>query len=449
MNIEREAPADGEVVLTLEIDDQRLERHIDIASKRVSQRVNIPGFRKGKAPKSILISHLGRDYLVEESMRSLVPEAVDEAIEDQSLEPWAVPQVDIEDLEPSVRLRARVPLRPTVEVCDYHAIRLDDESDPITEEQVDETLERIRRAYGYTRTADRAAQSGDVIVFSGNARLGDEQLFNVEDREFMLDPENNMGINGFVESLIGVMPGEVRDFKGEWRSSVQEEDEADEGGRADGQEEQDEAPVAVVDVHVEVSEVKEVVLPDLDDDLAKTYGNENIQTLDALRQHIREGLESETELRLTRQLEEKVLERLVESSEFEISPIIVEREGRRLLDIEVQRRHMMMGGRGPKLRPEDIRPESYEAAEQAAEARLKRRLVLDKIAEQEQIEISDQDVQSEVERFNEQARAAEIQPLEDTDENRESIRADLISRQTLDLAVRIARGLANEEANPN
>lgn len=446
MNIEREAPADGEVVLKLEIDDQRLERHIDIASQRVSQRVNIPGFRKGKAPKSILISHLGRDYLVEESMRSLVPEAVDEAIEEQALEPWAVPQVDIEDLEPNVKLRARVPLRPTVEVCDYHAIRFEDEPEPITEQQVDETLENIRRAYGYTRTVDRAAQSGDVIVFSGNANLGDDQLFNVENREFMLDPNNNMGINGFVESLIGVMPGEVRDFNGEWQSRGQEEDEADEGESINGQEEQDEA--ALVGVHVEVSEVKEVVLPDIDDDLAKTYGNEDVQTLEALRQHIRESLESDTELRLTRELEEKVLEQLVESSEFEISPIIVEREGRRLLDIEVQRRHLMMGGRGPKLRPEDIRPESYEAAEQAAEARLKRRLVLDKIAEQEQIEISDQDIQSEVERINEHARASEMQPLEDTDDYRESIRVDLLGRRTLDLAVRIARGLGNEESNP-
>lgn len=446
MNIEREAPADGEVVLKLEIDDQRLERHIDIASQRVSQRVNIPGFRKGKAPKSILISHLGRDYLVEESMRSLVPEAVDEAIEEQALEPWAVPLVDIEDLEPNVKLRARVPLRPTVEVCDYHAIRFEDEPEPITEQQVDETLENIRRAYGYTRTVDRAAQSGDVIVFSGNANLGDDQLFNVENREFMLDPDNNMGINGFVESLIGVMPGEVRDFDGEWQSRGQQGDEADEGESVNGQEEQDEA--ALVGVHVEVSEVKEVVLPDIDDDLAKTYGNEDVQTLEALRQHIRESLESDTELRLTRELEEKVLEQLVESSEFEISPIIVEREGRRLLDIEVQRRHLMMGGRGPKIRPEDIRPESYEAAEQAAEARLKRRLVLDKIAEQEQIEISDQDIQSEVERINEHARASEMQPFEDTDDYRESIRVDLLGRRTLDLAVRIARGLGNEESNP-
>ena len=445
--IEREEPGGGEVVLTLEIEDERLEKHIDIASKRVSQRVNIPGFRKGKAPKSILINHLGRDYLVEESMRSLVPEAVDEAVEEQALEPWAVPQVDIEEVEPTVKLRARVPLRPSVEMSDYRAIRFEDQPESITDDQVNEMLERIRQAYGVTRTVERAAQAGDVIVFSGNASIGDDNLFDVQDREFMLDPDNHIGINGFVDSLIGIVPGEARDFKGTFESRAHG-DEADEGSDAeDGSEaeNQETSEERVAEVHVEVSEVKEVVLPDLDDDLAKTYGNEDIQTLDALRQHIRDGMESESELRLTRELEVKVLEQLVESSQFEISPIIVEREGRRLLDFEVQRRHIMMGGRGPKLRPEDIQPESYEAAEQAAEANLKRRLVIEKLAELEQIEVSDEDVQSEVDTFNEQARASEMQPFDDTENNRESIRDDLRGRRTLDLAVRLARGLGSDD----
>ena len=437
VNIIQEEIADGEAVLKLEIDDQRLEKHIDIASKRISQQVNIPGFRKGKAPKSILINHLGREYLVEESLRSLVPEAVDEAIEQQNLEAFAVPRVDIEDADPTVKLRARVPLRPSVEIGDYRALRFDDAAEPITDANVEEMLAQIQRAYGYTRTVDRSAQSGDVVVFSGSATAGENQLFQVEDREFMLDPDNHMGINGFVENLIGLKSGDTRDFKGEL-SRPDEGDDGDEGS-------EEEAEVTVADVHVQVSEVKEVVLPELDDDLAKTYGNEDIETLDALRQHIREGLEAESERRLVYELETKVVGAIVDSSEFHLSPIIVEREGERLLNREIQRRQMFMGGRGPKLRPEDIQPESYEAAEEAAEANLKRALVLEKIADLEQIEIPDEDVQSEVDRINQHAQASDAPAIEDTSETRESIRDNLRGRRTLDLAVRIARGLEDED----
>ena len=437
VNIIQEEITDGEAVLKLEIDDERLEKHIEIASKRVSQQVNIPGFRKGKAPKSILINHLGRDYLVEESLRSLVPEAVDEAIEKQNLEAFAVPRVDIEDADPTVRLRARVPLRPSVEVGDYRTLRFDDAAEPITDANVEEMLAQIQRAYGYTRTVERPSQSGDVVVFSGNANLGENKLFEVEDREFMLDPDNHMGINGFVENLIGLQAGDTKHFKGELRSPDEDED-GDEGDEDGGEERE-------VDVYVEVSEVKEVVLPDLDDDLAKTYGNEDIETLDALRQHIRGGLEAESERRLVNALELKVVGAIVDSSEFHLSPIIVENEGRRLLGREIQRRQMFMGGRGPKLRPEDIQPESYEAAEEAAEANLKRALVLEEIADLEQIEISDEDVQSELDRINEQAQASDAPTIEDISETRESIRDNLRGRRTLDLAVRIARGLEDND----
>ena len=104
-----------------------------------------------------------------------------------------------------------------------------------------------------------------------------------------------------------------------------------------------------------------------------------------------------------------------------------------------------MGGRGPKLRPEDIQPESYEAAEEAAEANLKRALVLEKIADLEQIEIPVEDVQSELDRINEQAQASDAPTIEETSETRESIRDNLRGRRTLNLAVRIARGLEDKD----
>ncbi len=430
--------APGEAILVLEIDDARVEKHLDIASKRVSQQVNIPGFRKGKAPKSMLINYLGRGYLLEESMRTLVPEAVDEAVDANGLDPWSVPRVDVEEVEPSVKLKVTVPLRPAVDLCDHRAVRFDDEAEEVTETQVDEMVERVRRAYGYTRTVERASETGDVVVFSGRASIGESSLFDVSDREFLLDPDNLMGIEGFSEALTGMRSGDEKLFQGK----VQERSDGSDGDGGDGSEDEE---VRLADVKVQVSEVKEVVLPDIDDDLARTYGVEGIETLDGMRQHVRRDLEAGAERQLRGELETKVLGALVEGSEFQLSRIIVEREGRNLLDRELQRRQMYLGRRAPKIRLEDIEQDSFEAAESAAELNIKRALVLEKIAELEQVEIPDDDVQSEIDSINSSIHGTDLQPLEDTPENRDSVRDNLRTRRALDLVVNIARGLEDQD----
>ena len=430
MNVTQVESTRGEVILALEIDDERLERHFDIASKRVSQRVNIPGFRKGKAPKSVLVNHLGRDYLFEESLRTLVPEAVDDAVTEQGLNPWALPRVDVEELEPTVKLKATVPLRPSVELGDYQAIRIDDTAEEVTDTHIDDTVERIRRRFGYTRNVERACEMGDVVVFTGSASTGERQLFDVTDQEFLLDPDNQVGVEGFSESMVGLQPGDEKLFQG----GVQGNSDGD-----DAAEDNDDEERQVVDVKVTVSEVKEVVLPDVDDDLAKTYGAEGVETLLELRQHIRTGLESASERQFRGELENKVLAVLVEGSEFQVSPIIVEREGRNLLDREIQRRQLYMGRRAPEIKLEDIDPESVAAAERAAESNIKRALVLEKIAELEQVEISDADIQTEIDSLNASVQGSDLQPLEDTAETRDSIRDNLRTRRALEIAVEIAR----------
>lgn len=430
--------APGEVILALEIDEERLEKHLDIASKRVSQSVNIPGFRKGKAPKSMLINYLGREYLVKEAVQTLAPEAVEEAISEHQLDPWAVPRVEVDEFEPSVKLRATVPLRPTVELCDYRAVRFDDEAEEVTATHIDEVVERIRRAYGYTRTVERASAEGDVVVFSGAASVGETSLFDVSDREFLIDPDNLIGIEGFSEALTGMKSGDEKLFQGKVREM------SDGDAEAEGEESEGEA-VRLADVKVTVSEVKEVVLPDIDDDLAKTYGVEGIETLDALRQHIRSDLETAAERQFRTELENKVLGALVEESEFQLSQIIVEREGRNLLDRELQRRQMYMGNRAPKIRLEDIGQDSFEAAESAAEMNIKRALVLEKVADLEQVEVSDDDVQSEIDNINASVEGTDIRPLEDTPENRVSVRDNLRTRRALNLAVDMARGSGDQE----
>ena len=133
MNVSRESSENGEVVLRLEVEQARVGKHMNAAARRVAQRVNIPGFRKGKAPRAILQNYVGKDYLVEEAMESLVPEAVGDAVRDQELSPFAPPRVNVEQTEPSVTIVATVPLQPSVVLSDYKSIRYDDEAEEVSD----------------------------------------------------------------------------------------------------------------------------------------------------------------------------------------------------------------------------------------------------------------------------------------------------------------------------
>ena len=423
VNVKQEKSEPGEVVLRVEVDSELYERHLASATQRVSQRVDIPGFRKGKAPRALIQNFVGKDYLVEETIESLVPDAVAIAVEQEDLSPFATPRVDVTETDPVVVLSVTVPLAPDAVLGDYQSIRLDDEVDEITEETVDEAIDRIRRTQAYLQPAERPAEIGDVVTMSVNAMVGETQLFNVEDQEFFLREGATVPFERFYEGIAGLSPGDDKFMQLEVPAALSNEELAGE----------------TADISVSVSEVKQEILPPLDDGLAAIYGEDGVETLDELRASLREALEEEAENRLIRVLETKVVDAIVENSEFHISPIIVEREGRHMLEHEIERRQQLMGRRPQPIRADDIPSETFEQAEQASETRIKRSLVIEKLAEAEDVEVSDEEVLDEINRANESA-APDAERLEDNEETRESVRRYLSRQKSLSNAVQIARG---------
>ncbi|CAI7998654.1 Trigger factor [Geodia barretti] len=388
---------------------------MNAAVRRVAQRVDIPGFRKGKAPRAILQNFVGKDYLVEEAMESLVPEAVGDAVKEQELTPFAPPQVNVEQTEPTVTILATVPLQPTVVISDYGSIRYDDQPDEVTGEAVDALMMQLRRSQAYSVSAERPAQESDIVTI---------------DIKFQL----NLDLETYGEVFVGLHQGvigmEVGDEK-EFSFEVSEDHESPQ--------------FAGTTAHVEVTlkDVREEVLPEMDDALAVSAGVPEVETVDQLTEHIRDQLEQRAEQTLVSSVQSKFFDEVVEASEFTISPIVVEHESQHVLERYVQQRRSMATRTGQQFAVGELTEEDVNGAKEYAEREIKNALVIDDLIEAEDLEIPEEDITAEIERANENATSDE-QRLDDNDETRRSVMHYLKRQRTIEKVINMARGLSED-----
>ena len=433
MNVSRESSDNGEIVLRLEVDDERVGKHMNAAVRRVAQRVNIPGFRKGKAPRAILQNFVGKEYLVEEAMESLVPEAVGDAVREENLAPFAPPRVNVENTEPSVTIVATVPLQPSVELSDYRSIRYDDEPEEVSEEAVEALLMQIRRSEAYSSPVEREAQENDIVTIDLNMAADDQTVWDFNDRQFQL----NLDLETYGEVFVGLHQGvigmSVGDEK-EFSFPVSEESDSTQfAGKT-------------AHVKVELKDVREEFVPELDDAMVATTGVPDVETVEQLTDHIRDQLGQRAEQALVNSVQSKLFDEIVEASEFTISPIIVEHEGRLVLERYVRQRQTMAGRAGQPLTADDISEDDLNNANEMAERDIKNALIVGQLVESENVDVSDEDVASEIERANESATSDE-QKLEDNEQTRQSVKSYLQRQRTIEKVVKMARGLDDQTAN--
>ena len=377
---------DRETVLHIEVDDGLLEDHMKRAHQRVASRVNVPGFRKGKAPRSVVERFVGREYLLEEAIESLVPAAVGQAVEQEDIKASATPRVNVTDRDPVVKIDATVPLPPEGKLGDYESIRFDDEAEAVTDEQIEESVQRLVEANASWNDVERPVKAGDLITFSVTGTVEGEAFVEQTDSEYLADADNPNPVPGFSAELVGIEPGGSKDFSIEI---------PDDFART-------ELAGKTAEFTVSVAGVREKSLPELSDELVKGLG-EDISTVADLRSRIRENLEARSEQTLRESLEEKVMDELVERSTFEVSPIMIEHEAEHVLreqqsalaryNISFEQWAAQTG-----KTTEDL----VNDAKQSAENRVKRTLIMDLLAEAEGIEPTDDEVEQEIEAWKTQ-----------------------------------------------
>ena len=211
MNVTKESESTTEVTLNISMDSEDEEPFIGRSYRRLVGRVQIPGFRPGKAPRSIVERHLGRSTLVQEALEFMIPETLDQVLKDEDLSAFAEPQLEILEIEP-VSFKAVVPLEPIVDLGNFRDLRLEKDSVEVTSDQVDEVMEQLRIESAPWEPADRPAKFGDLLNLNVNGMILGEQAINDQGIDFIPELENPLPIPGFSVYLEGMTEDQEKDF---------------------------------------------------------------------------------------------------------------------------------------------------------------------------------------------------------------------------------------------
>ncbi len=414
----------SQVVLDMEIEPERVDKAMERAYRRVASRVNVPGFRRGKAPRVLVERLVGREALMNEALEILIPEVYDEAIRETGIDPVDQPKVDIVGAEP-LSVKATVPVRPKVELGDYRAIRQTMEVPEVTDDQVESALESLHQSRAQWVPVEREAATGDLVTIDLRGRVDDQTLIDRQGVQVVLEPEHPIVAPGVVEGILGMKAGERKAVDVTLPEDFAEKELA-------GKE-------AVFEVGL--GEVKEKQVPALDDELAKSLGD--YSNLDEVKAAIRKQLEQQVEVQSRQNLEDSVLSAVVDQSQAEPPTVWVEEQAESLR----RNTQQSLGREGLTfeqfLRFSNRTEEGYrDELLTAARRQLKRSLVLDAVADAEGITVSDEEINASLEQAI-AARGERVDPAE-RDRLRANLRSILRDRKTVERLVEIAQGQAEK-----
>lgn len=411
----------SQVVLEMEIEAERLDKAMERAYRRLADRVNVPGFRRGKAPRAIIERVVGRETLMNEALDILVPEAYREAVEQTGIDPVDTPKLDVVSAEP-LSVKATVPVRPKVKLGDYRSIQQTLSVPQVTEEQVDKALESVQESRAGWAPVEREAQPGNMATVDLVGRHEDQTFVNSQGVKLTLTPGRVIIAPGVTEELLGMKPGDRKAFDVTLPDDFSKSEFA--------------GKPAVIEASM--VEVKEKQLPALDDEFARSVAGE-YETIADLRSAVRKELEARARAEATRSLEESVLSAVVEQSEAEPPPTWVEQQADALRK-ETQERLSREGlSMDQLLRISSQSEESFgEEMREAARRQLKRALVLEAVADAEGVEVTDEELEAAV------AQAAAANQGRMDVPGRERLRRNLKSaireRKTVERLLEITRG---------
>jgi trigger factor len=370
--------------IELEIPAENVEKTSAKVARDIARIARIPGFRPGKAPLTLVRRKFAED-IQGEVMQSLVPEYLEKALEEKKLIPVTRPEVDkveFKDGEP-LKFRAVFEVLPEIQLGDYKNLEVQIDDVEVGDAEVNKTLEEMReRGSTYVPVEGRAAQDGDYlqIKLSGMPQGGGEP---VEADNIMCHLGGEETLEAFTENLRGANAGETKKFESKYPDDYPDPKLA---GKT-------------YDYNVEVQAIKEKKLPELNDDFAKDNAGENgPATLDELKTKIREGLDAHKEQHLKSETREKILEALVKQHDFPVPEALVEQQ----MDVRLERVVRSLTNQGVDPRAVNVDWVSMRKRQQErAVSDVKAELLLDRIAAAENIDVSDEDVDKEIEHIAE------------------------------------------------
>jgi trigger factor len=380
-----EQAPESEAILTVELDWDEVEKASERAYRKLAQQYNVPGFRRGKAPRSMIERMVGKDTVYQEGLEELVDQSYRKAIVEHNLQPVARPNVDMPAIEygQPYTFTARVPVLAPVTLGDYQAIRVEQPPIEVSDEEVDDVIERIRQDQAEKLPVERPAQLGDYVTMDLKLTVGEKEVSNLHDNEFELVLERPGIFAGMDDEVIGMKEGESKEFTTTIPEDYSNPDLA-------GKE-------AHYDVNLLAVKVRE--LPEVDDELAKSSGD--FENVEQLRQAVRQQLMVQKINDARRTLRDEVVNKAIEGATVEPHQALVDDE---IHSMEHETERMLAQSRltlPQYLSIMQKSPEEYrKELEPDARQRVKRDLVLNEVAEAEGLSASQEEVEQWLDNLN-------------------------------------------------
>jgi trigger factor len=441
LKIETEIREDHQAKLTVELEGAAMEEAKQRAARSLARQVKIPGFRPGKAPYAMVLRHLGEGAVIEEATEILVNDIYPKAIEEAGIDPYGPGSLEkVDNIDPP-KFEFLVPLRAKVELGDYRSVSIPYDYEPVTDEDVNRSIQELRDRQAVMEPADRPVQEGDMVY----VRLSGKHIQTPEGEDPTLVRERPMPVvveaeeadtrtewpfPGFSRQLVGLSAGDEKTLTHTF--SEESQFESLRGVEAE--------------FEVKVEEIKSRTLPELDDDFAQSVGE--FTSIDDLYTRVRQDLEEHRQQAYNEEYDEKVLDEMVGLSTVKYAPQMLEREidntieqlKNRLeqqnqdLDLYLKTRNMDMEA----LR-EEVRP--------VAETRLKKTLVLLEISEAEKIKVQPQELEAEtartmevMQRYLPKADARRLSDRKTVSNLVGNIMMDMVTQKTIERIRQIGRG---------
>jgi trigger factor len=424
LKVTREKEEDRQVFLRIELEQTEVDKSLEQSYRRLVKQVKIPGFRQGKAPRAVLERYVGKEGLLEDALNDLLPDVYEQALKEQQIEALANPKIEIVQAEPVV-FTAVVPLKPVVELGDYHSIKLTPENVEVTKDQVDSVIEQLRRQHGTWEPVERPVAFDDLVTMDVDSTVEDKPFISQPGAQYQVMPNQPAPVPGFADQLVGIKVGEEKEFK---LKLPEDYPTAELAGKE-------------ASFKVKVNEVKQQQLPKLDSEFVQLVSTE-FKTMAALRKQLAKNLRFQAEQRAKEEFEERVVDALVDLSKVEFPPVLVEAEIERLL--EQQASWLQQSGLALEEYLSRIKKTEEELREETrpvAVKRVTRSLVLDKVAEVEKIEVTDQEITADLEKLVQGAEdKAEMKERVSSPQVRGSMEQLLTTQKTVQRLAEIARG---------
>jgi trigger factor len=425
---------DSRVRLEAEVPSEEIESSLQRTAAALGRELRIPGFRKGKVPAPMVIQRVGREAVLEQTVRESLPEWYEQAILQADVKTIGDPKLDLGDLPPageSLSFSVEVSVTPKAKLGSYKGLEVGRREPDVPQELIDQELERLRDGFARVESVDRSIASGDYAVVDFQGMVDGEPFQGGEARDYMLEVGGGRLIEGFEEQLVGASAGETRTLEVEFPSDYHAEELR---GRP-----------AVFEVAVK--DVKEKELPALDDDFASDASE--FETVDELRADIRHKLEHAQEHSIEDEFREALVDAAAAEAQIDLPDELVTARAQEMWTRTEQA--LQRAGRDPETYLQTIgrTPEQLiEEAKPDAARQLARESVLEAIAEAEQIEISDEELLELLRGMSEREEQTPEQVLERLKQSGRdtALRHDLRLRKAVDLLVEHANPIAMDKA---